>query len=395
MNTTYLWLIIVVIIGAIALLFVYGGSNVPITSDYGTKIVYTTDLTTATSSLIAHCERQGGTFNECGTTCEPGAAVCAQVCAYTCENIPENGNEGIDTADWETFNNDEYGFSLEYPADDWNMETDISSPSSPKYNFYMKPAGVPVDLPLDHFADITNVSVFPEGIPTEGVFGQTEDFDLDTNFEVTNDSRIFVLEDGAPFAAFIKPTDPPQSWGDAGFIWLRARINNLETRCERDGEVISAEECDPLIEDDEIIRNGTVNENDWNTGVAILESITFTGTSTGDLINVINPMPNEVVDSPLVVTGEARGTWYFEGVFSLVLTNWDGEIIGEVNAEAQESWMTEDFVPFEATITFDSPYSAGDPEFMQNGALILQKANPSGLPENADALEIPVMFNPA
>jgi hypothetical protein len=55
-------------------------------------------------------------------------------------------------------------------------------------------------------------------------------------------------------------------------------------------------------------------------------------------------------------------------------------------------YTTDDFVPFSGELTFTSPYSAGDPDFMARGTLILQKANPSGLPEHDDAVEIPVTF---
>ena len=106
-----------------------------------------------------------------------------------------------------------------------------------------------------------------------------------------------------------------------------------------------------------------------------------------DLIKNINVKPGDLIESPLLVTGEARGYWYFEASFPIVLVNWDGLIIANGFATAQGEWMTEEFVPFEGTIEFTKP-SYGD-----NGALILQKDNPSNLPEFDDALEIPVKFN--
>lgn len=111
-----------------------------------------------------------------------------------------------------------------------------------------------------------------------------------------------------------------------------------------------------------------------------------------DRIRVDTPRPGELVASPLVVRGEARGTWYFEADFPLVLVDWDGLIIAEGFARAQDEWMTEDFVAFRGELSFDNPYEAGDPEFMQRGTLILQRANPSGLPENDAAVEVTVRF---
>jgi hypothetical protein len=109
-------------------------------------------------------------------------------------------------------------------------------------------------------------------------------------------------------------------------------------------------------------------------------------------IVLLSPAPLAVVDAPLVLSGQARGMWFFEADFPVVIVNWDGLIIGEGVATALDEWMTEEFVPFTATVAFNNPYNEGDPDFMKNGAIILQRDNPSGLPENDDALEIPIRF---
>ncbi|HAU66203.1 MAG: hypothetical protein UT30_C0019G0030 [Candidatus Uhrbacteria bacterium GW2011_GWF2_39_13] len=112
------------------------------------------------------------------------------------------------------------------------------------------------------------------------------------------------------------------------------------------------------------------------------------------------PLKNSLVTSPLKVTGTAPGTWYFEASFPIIIVNWDGLIIAQGYATAQTDWMTPDQVPFEGTIEFTDilplTKEIEDPNslqsFMKKGALILQKDNPSGLPENDDALEIPILF---
>jgi hypothetical protein len=111
-----------------------------------------------------------------------------------------------------------------------------------------------------------------------------------------------------------------------------------------------------------------------------------------DRIVLSSPLPGGTITSPLVITGEARGPWFFEASFPVTLTNWDGLIIAEGIATAESDWMTEDFVPFRAELTFVSPYQAGDPAFMERGSLILKRDNPSGLPEHDAALEITVQF---
>jgi len=106
-----------------------------------------------------------------------------------------------------------------------------------------------------------------------------------------------------------------------------------------------------------------------------------------DKISLESPRPNDVVSSPLLIKGQARGNWFFEASFPIVIVDWDGLIIGSAIAQAQGDWMTEDWVDFTATLEF-TPNTA----VSNRGALILQRDNPSGLPEFDDALEIPVFF---
>ncbi len=105
-----------------------------------------------------------------------------------------------------------------------------------------------------------------------------------------------------------------------------------------------------------------------------------------DLIRVSTPRPNQTIQSPLVIKGEARGFWFFEADFPVKLLDGNGNLITQGIAQAQSDWMTEDFVPFQAEIEFDIPET-------EKGTLILEKDNPSGLPENADELRIPVRFS--
>lgn len=102
-------------------------------------------------------------------------------------------------------------------------------------------------------------------------------------------------------------------------------------------------------------------------------------------VRVASPLPQGVVTSPLTVTGEARGTWYFEASFPVRLLDGDGNELAVVPAQAQGDWMTTEFVPFQVTLTFATPETA-------TGTLVLEKDNPSGLPENAAEVRIPVRF---
>lgn len=104
-----------------------------------------------------------------------------------------------------------------------------------------------------------------------------------------------------------------------------------------------------------------------------------------DLLQVSSPAAGETVGSPLIVSGIARGSWYFETSFPVRLLDNAGKELAAVPAAAQGNWMTNNFVPFIATLDID----AGA---VKEGKLILKNDNPSGLPENDKSIEIPLKF---
>lgn len=104
----------------------------------------------------------------------------------------------------------------------------------------------------------------------------------------------------------------------------------------------------------------------------------------GDIF-LSSPLPNTRVASPLIVEGEARGTWYFEASFPVRLLDGNGNEIAVAPAQAEGDWMTEDFVPYMVLLEFAQPSTP-------NGTLVLQKDNPSGLPKHDESLSIPVLF---
>lgn len=104
-----------------------------------------------------------------------------------------------------------------------------------------------------------------------------------------------------------------------------------------------------------------------------------------DLIRVDSPLSDGVISSPLTISGEARGNWFFEASFPARLEDANGEVILQAPIMAQGEWMTEDFVPFSASLSFAKPATP-------TGRLILEKDNPSGLAKNARQLIIPIRF---
>lgn len=105
-----------------------------------------------------------------------------------------------------------------------------------------------------------------------------------------------------------------------------------------------------------------------------------------ETIVITGPMANATVSSPLTMTGEARGTWYFEASAPVTLTNAIGTQLSQSYVMTTSDWMTTDFVPFTGTITFP-PQPAGS-----LGWLIFHKDNPSGEPINDASVSVPIIF---
>lgn len=105
-----------------------------------------------------------------------------------------------------------------------------------------------------------------------------------------------------------------------------------------------------------------------------------------EMIVVDAPKPNDIVTSPITISGKARGTWFFEGSFPITLYCGTDNKIAQHYATTQEDWMTEDFINFTATLTFTDNCDT-------TGILELTKDNPSGLKELDDKVLIPVRFS--
>ena len=104
-----------------------------------------------------------------------------------------------------------------------------------------------------------------------------------------------------------------------------------------------------------------------------------------DQIWTETPRPGDKITSPLEIKGEARGFWFFEADFPLQVQDRDGNVLNWGIAQAEGDWMTSDFVPFTATVEFESPGKGF-------GFVMLEKDNPSGLPEHAGFIKIPIRF---
>lgn len=107
--------------------------------------------------------------------------------------------------------------------------------------------------------------------------------------------------------------------------------------------------------------------------------------SLDDLITVSSPLPGALVSSPLTLSGQARGSWYFEASAPVKILDSNGNTLAQAPLKAEGDWMTADYVPFTGVLSFPSPETA-------TGTLVLMNDNPSGDPARQKELRIPVRF---
>ncbi len=112
----------------------------------------------------------------------------------------------------------------------------------------------------------------------------------------------------------------------------------------------------------------------------ITPPITYNNTSK-DKIVVEIPFPGAVTGKEFEVRGKAAG-WYFEGSFPVKVLDKNGKVLFQGPAQAQGDWMTAEFVPFKISVKVPSTY-------IGEATLVLEKDNPSGLPENDASISFP------
>jgi len=155
---------------------------------------------------------------------------------------------------WNTYVNEEYGFSIDFPSS-WKVFEDSKS-VSPTINIYLPKRNI--NPPFDHFAEINNVSIFPKGLQTEVVIGDSNKTEVDFNFD-SDKSVDYVLDNGIPWATYINFANLDEPWKPWGFMWSRVVIDDLGYRCVSSGVEVGLDECNPF-EGDRFIRSGVVDD---------------------------------------------------------------------------------------------------------------------------------------
>ena len=126
-----------------------------------------------------------------------------------------------------------------------------------------------------------------------------------------------------------------------------------------------------------------------NTGGISTSTGDTSGTSTAPLssrVMVTSPQPHTHVGHAFTVAGVAPGPWYFEAQFPVQVRDPKGNIVGRAPGLAAGDWQTDKLVTFTANMQVDATYHGP-------ATLILLKDNPSGLPENDDAVSFPIIID--
>src|SRR3989344_4416704 len=110
---------------------------------------------------------------------------------------------------------------------------------------------------------------------------------------------------------------------------------------------------------------------------------TYMNASSNDIV-VYVPQPRAEVSKTFSITGNARGPWYFEASFPISILDASGATLLQTHATADGEWMTEAFVPFSVDISLPSGYTG-------EATIVLNKDNPSGLPEHDASVSFQVI----
>ena len=126
-----------------------------------------------------------------------------------------------------------------------------------------------------------------------------------------------------------------------------------------------------------------VTPNGQATTTPQTPSATYINASS-DNITVDTPAPGAVLGSEFTVSGQARGTWYFEASFPVKVLGSNNQVLVQLPAQATSDWMTENFVPFSVVVKV--------PNYSGPATLVLEKDNPSGEAKFDASVSIPIMI---
>lgn len=293
---------------------------------------------------------------------------------------------------------EKWHFTLQFPAGYRVTEEELPG-QTPVVNIYDSENEKAPPFAIHESAEASYIAFLPEGFGVDAPSGTRKSFkkwerSLPLSFEIDPDnSTVYLLENGQPWAASIRFYSPPPGWKELGSIFVHYAVNDFQAECfaEASGSKKAMKDCDPLG-GDQVKYYGEVSAESKEALNNVLESLYFSSENDqrreiSELISVEQPVPNATIESPLKITGKARGYWYFEGEAPFKLVNKDYKTLATGSLKAQGEWMTEESVPFEGEVTFKAPKD-------ERGYLIFSRSNASGKPEHDRTYRIPVIFPP-
>ncbi|ELR71575.1 hypothetical protein C900_02490 [Fulvivirga imtechensis AK7] len=304
----------------------------------------------------------------------------------------------LDTVDykWQEYSNSRYHFSIQYP-DNWRIFNNSGEKGS-VINVYNYTSGERLKLPLKLHEDpeASYLAFFPEGFGVDRPVGDRIKLfeagtDVTVSFDVDQDASVaYQLNDGNVWGYLLKPLISPPGWSDEGFIFIQIGMRAFNIKCfDASGKEKTLVHCNTMGGGDRLVRYGEVKRDQRQQVDRILGSLHFFRDKEkrpiDDLIRVEEPQADSQVSSTVKVRGRARGMWFFEGEFPVVLKGEDNKPLAQASARAKGNWMMEDWVTFEADLIFHVSRS-------QPATLIFKKSNASGMPEHDRSYTVPLFL---
>lgn len=296
-----------------------------------------------------------------------------------------------ETLAWKTYESSQYHFAFKYPAH-WQV-LESTSGDIPVINVF--PAGqektAKPPYRIHEEAQISFVSIFPDSYDTELPFGRSQSLAGNDRFAGhafdAEASTALLLENNHVWGLHL-PFKKKFKMDDAAYLYAQIAVSKLKTKClGKDGSEIAVDDCAPS-EGDVFQRYATINENHRQIVHKIIESFRSLDEEEAKPvtthIRVINPRPNQKVESPLKVNGKALGAWFHEGEIPVRMEDRAGNILGETFASAQGEVGPEKMVTFGGTISFELPAD-------NRGYLVVEKHRALN-PDDSLSFRVPVSF---
>ncbi|SDL43527.1 Immunoglobulin-like domain of spore germination [Salinimicrobium catena] len=288
-------------------------------------------------------------------------------------------------------------FSLQVPTA-YEVYSGELPAKAPVVNIYHPQNDKAPPYAIHENASASYIAFLPNGFGVDAPSGKRKSLKewgkgFPLQFEINpNESMVYLLENGRPWALSLRFYSPPPGWDEYGSIFVHYAVNDFKAQCfsEASGDKKPMNQCDPLG-GDRVEYSGEVSSESMEALNSVLESLNFSAENTpkkviSELIRVEQPKPNQVITSPLQIKGKARGYWFFEAEAPYKLVDEEHRTLATGSMRAQGEWMTEDFVPFEAEISFDAPDA-------NHGFLVFSRSNASGKPEHDRVYRVPVRFS--